>query len=242
MKRKRLIYDIETSPNIGFFWQPGYKLNIGYQNIIKERAIICISYKWEGKKVQHLTWDKNQSDEKMLKEFCKLLIEADESIAHNGDQFDLKWIRGRAIKFGIELPPDILTVDTLKLARSKFRFNSNRLDYLAQYLDVGGKIDTGGFGLWKDIVLNKDKNALKKMVKYCDNDVIILEKVWQKLKPYVPAKTSVAPNRIKCPECKGDCTISKSRVLASGAKQTQLQCKGCGKYHTIPTSIYEKSN
>ena len=63
MKRKRLFFDIETSPNIGFFWQAGYKKNIDYSNIIKERAIICICYKWEGEKeVGYLHWDAKQCD------------------------------------------------------------------------------------------------------------------------------------------------------------------------------------
>ena len=44
---KRLYLDIETSPNIGMFWESGYKKNISYDNIIKERAIICICYKWK---------------------------------------------------------------------------------------------------------------------------------------------------------------------------------------------------
>ena len=65
---------------------------------------------------------------------------------------------------------------TLKLSRSKFKFNSNKLDYIAKYLGMGEKIKTE-FGLWKDIVLNKDKDAMAKMVKYCQQDVRLLEKV-----------------------------------------------------------------
>ncbi len=238
---KRLFYDIETSPNIGFFWQPGYKLQIPFENIIKERAIICISYKFEGGTVQNLRWSKKQNDYGMLKKFIKILESSDEAIAHNGDQFDIKWIRGRAIKFGLQMSPDIVTVDTLKLARGKFRFNSNRLDYLAQYLGVGAKVATGGFGLWKAIVLHKDEKALNKMVKYCDNDVIILEEVYNQLKPYVPAKTSIAMDRKHCPECgKDSMIIHHNRVLASGAKKTTLRCKECGKFNTVPTSILKK--
>ena len=237
---KRLIYDIETSPNIGMFWKPGYDIHITYQDIIKERAIICISYKWEGKKVQHLVWNKKQDDKKLIKDFAKLLIEADESVAHNGDRFDIRWIRGRALKHGISLPPDLMTIDTVKLSRSLFYLNSHRLDYLAKYLGVGGKISTGGFQLWKDVLLNKSDKALKRMVKYCDNDVIILEKVYKKMKPYIKSKTAITDNRLKCAECAGAMYIVKNRILASGAKQTQLQCQKCGKYKTVPTSILKK--
>lgn len=44
---KRLFFDIETSPNIGYFWRTGYNLSITPDCIINERKIICISYKWE---------------------------------------------------------------------------------------------------------------------------------------------------------------------------------------------------
>ena len=78
-KRKRLYFDIETSPNIGFFWTAGFKLNISTESIIKERAIICICYKWEEDKVTHsLNWDSKQNDKKMLQEFIKVANEADE--------------------------------------------------------------------------------------------------------------------------------------------------------------------
>ena len=46
--RKRLFFDIETSFNIGWFWRAGYKQAITPEQIIHERKVICISYKWEG--------------------------------------------------------------------------------------------------------------------------------------------------------------------------------------------------
>jgi len=71
--RRRLFFDIETSPNIGLFWEAGYKKNIDYSNIVKERAIICICYKWEDdKEVEGLYWDSKQNDKKMLEKFKPL--------------------------------------------------------------------------------------------------------------------------------------------------------------------------
>jgi DNA polymerase elongation subunit (family B) len=94
MIRKRLFFDIESSFNIGIFWRSGYNLTIQPDDIIKERAIICVSWKWEGKdEVHHLQWDENQCDKKLLKAFIKQLNKADEIIAHNGDRFDIKWLR-----------------------------------------------------------------------------------------------------------------------------------------------------
>jgi DNA polymerase III epsilon subunit-like protein len=234
---KRLIFDIETSPNIGVFWEAGYKKNIPYENIIKERAIMCICYKWEGeKKVHGLFWDDNQDDKTMLEAFLKIANEADELIGHNGDKFDLAWIRTRCLFHGLSMFPKYTTVDTLKIARSKFRFNSNRLDYIAKYLGIGSKIKTT-FSLWRDILLDKSETAKKHMLKYCKGDVVILEKVFQELSKHIEAKQhyGVLYNQDKdtCPNCGGDNLIaSKLRTTAAGTLKRQYQCKGCHKYHT----------
>lgn len=237
MQRKRLYFDIEVSANIGFFWKPGYNLNIGYENIIKEAGIICICYKWEGdKKVHSLTWDKNQCDKKLLQEFIKVANTADELVGHNGDKFDLPWVRTRCLFHQIDLFPNYTTIDTLKLARNKFRFNSNRLNYIAQYLGIGKKIKTE-FDLWKDIVLNKSETALNKMVAYCKQDVKLLEEVHQKLKNHELSKTHygvvAGKNKVTCPEC-GSPSVYKqrTRVLASGNKRDEYRCNNCGKYHS----------
>ena len=154
-QRRRLFFDLESSPNIGLFWDAGYKKNIDYSNIIKERAIICICWKWEDdKEIQFAHWDKNQNDKSLLEKFIKIANEADELIGHNGDRFDLPWIRTRCLYHRIPVFPNYTTLDTLKNARSKFNFNSNKLDYIAKFLGVGEKIHTG-YDLWKNIVLNK---------------------------------------------------------------------------------------
>lgn len=235
-KRKRLYFDIETAPNIGFFWQSGFKLNIGPQNIIKERAIICICYKWEEDKETHaLSWDSKQCDKKMLSEFIKVLNTADEIVGHNGDKFDLAWVRTRCLYHKLDMFPTYTSIDTLKVARSKFKFNSNKLNYIATFLGIGQKIKTD-YDLWKDIVLKKDVKAMEKMIKYCKMDVVLLEKVHKALSNHIPAKTHYGVifggYKGSCPECGSDEIIKKDRrILASGTIKIVFRCKTCGKYH-----------
>ena len=244
IKRKRLIIDIETSPNVGFFWKSGYKLNIPYQNILHERAIICICCKWEGKKrIYSFTWDKKQNDKAMLKEALKLVNLADEVVAHNGDRFDIKWLRTRAIKHNLPMSPNIVTFDTLKESRSKFYFNSNRLDYLGQYLKLGKKMEHEGMDMWTKIVWYRDPVALKKMVAYCKQDVLLLEAFWKRLSPYLISKTSISEYTRDCRECGSSNTvINNRRMTAKGYKNVQMRCKDCGHYHTIAESRLEKRN
>ena len=236
-KRKRLYFDIEVSANIGLFWQSGYKISIGTENIIKERAVICICYKWEeSKDVYYLHWDKKQCDKKMLQEFIEVANEADELVGHNGDKFDLAWIRTRCLFHNIEMFPNYVTIDTLKVARSKFKFNSNRLDYIGKFLGLGQKIHTN-FDLWKDIMLNNDKKALEDMIDYCIQDVILLEKVHKALNNHIPSKThygvAFGGDRGSCPECGSDELIKYNRrIMASGLVKIQYKCKTCGKFHS----------
>jgi hypothetical protein len=236
-KRKRLYFDLESSPNIGFFWSAGYKLNISTESIIKERAIICICYKWEDEKeVYHLEWDSKQCDKKMLQKFVEVANTASELVGHNGDKFDLPWVRTRCLFHGIEMFPSYTTIDTLKVARSKFRFNSNKLNYIADYLGIGTKIKTE-YSLWKDIVLHKDKVAMAKMIKYCQKDVVLLEQVFNALKNHIEPKTHYGvifgQDRGTCPECgSDDLIISLRRTTSTGVKKIQYKCKTCFKIHS----------
>lgn len=185
--RKKLFFDIETSPNIVFSWRIGHKINITPDNIIDERAIICISYKWEGEsKVHSLSWNAGD-DKQMLVEFSKIIDSADEIVTQNGDKFDIKWLRARCIYHGIPISSKFNSIDTLKMAKAGFNFNSNKLDYMGSFLGVGEKLKTG-YDLWKRIVLNDDPDAMKEMIKYCEEDVRLLERVYNKLQPYCPVK------------------------------------------------------
>lgn len=236
-RRRRLFFDIETSPNIGLFWEAGWKKTISVENIIKERAIICICYKWEDEKeVYSLNWDSKQSDKKMLSQFIEVANLSDEMVGHNGDKFDLAWIRTRCLFNGIKMFPKYTTIDTLKISRSKFKFNSNRLDYIAKFLGMKGKIKTE-FSLWKNIVLNNDKVAMASMIKYCKGDVSILEKVFKHLRGHMDPKTHYGvifnQDRGSCPECGcEDLEIIRRRTTATGLKKIQYQCKSCGHYNS----------
>lgn len=178
---KVLIYDIETSYNIGKFWRAGYNLNINPGDIIHERAIICISYKWLGEdQVYSLTWDKNQCDKFLLEQFIPILDEADMIVAHNGDRYDLKFIKTRALKHNLKMLINYKQFDTLKVAKSKFMFNSNKLDYISKFLGAEGKISTE-MKLWDDIILRKCPKAMIEMLTYCEEDVRQLEIVYNAL-------------------------------------------------------------
>jgi hypothetical protein len=246
-KVKRLIWDIEVSPNVGLFWRPGFKVSINPDAIVDERKIICIGYKWQGERKTHvLRWDGSRNDKAMLKAFLYVLEEADEAIAHFGDSFDLPWIRGRCLIHGLEPLPLVKTVDTKAWASKYFYFNSNKLDYLGSVLGFGHKHDTD-FQMWKDITLNTERAPaqLNRMCNYCARDVELLEKVYDKLQTSVSSKTHAGVfaghDRWSCPRCASESVKSNKRVVTpAGMIRHQMRCNKCHGYYQIPNFIHER--
>jgi hypothetical protein len=240
---KRLFFDIETSPNIVYSWRIGYNLTLTPDNIIDERKIICISYKWEDSdKIYSLKWDKNQCDKQMLIDFIEQANQADELIAHNGDRFDIKWIRTRCIFHRIPMFPQYKTLDTLKKAKNGFNFNSNKLDYIAQFLGVGAKVKHSGFDMWKKVMKN-DPEAMDEMVNYCEGDIIVLEDVYFTMQNYIKTNThnGVINNNLKysCPNCGSEHSeLLKNNVTAMGTIKRLMECNDCDYNFEISNSSY----
>ena len=245
IKPKRLFYDIETSYNIVKSWRVGYNLSLQPEDIIKERAIITIAYKWEGEDdVTVLSWDKGD-DKKIIEEFVKIMAEADELVGHNVDRFDTKFVMGRALKHGISVLPKYQSTDTLKLARKHFMLNSNKLDYIAQYLGLGHKVRHRGMSMWDDIILNNCPKALEEMIEYNIHDVVLTEQVYKKLSEYSLPKVNHASKQTgdkhTCPQCGStDATLQKTYVAPSGTKTRLMSCNSCSTNFTINNTNYEK--
>jgi len=239
---RRLFLDIETSPNVGYFWQSGYDLKIPYHNIKTERGIICICFKWaDESKVKSLTWEKG-NDKSMLKALAPVLADADEVVTHNGDRFDLPHIRTRALFHNVRINDGFASCDTLKVARHKYKFNSNRLDYLGRFLGLGTKINNPP-DLW-DRVMQGEKKALADMVTYCKQDVLLLEAVHGKLMEFARAKTHVGVcaggDRLSCPHCGSvNAKLDKTRTSSVGTITRQMECKGCRRFYTVADGVYQ---
>jgi uncharacterized protein YprB with RNaseH-like and TPR domain len=240
---KRLFFDIETSyylvPTFQF-----WKVNINTDNIIRDKKIICICYKWQYEdKVHRLVWDKNQDDTKLIKDFIQVIKQADEIVAHNGDKFDMKELRTRAILTDNLMFPVYRTLDTLKKTRQYFRFPSNKLDYLGKALNLGRKLDHEGMQMWIDICEHKSKEALDKMVDYCEQDVILLEDVYHAISPYIYHNTNFAVlkggHKWHCPECASEnVQLSHTDATAMGVIRRHMKCNDCRKFFKISNRTY----
>lgn len=243
MAFKRLFFDIETSYCQGWFWQPSFKTSITYDQVFKHSAIICICYKWQGSdKIYSLKWNKGDDKEMCLK-FAEILEDSDEVVGHNGDRFDIPKFRTRLLLHGIESMQEIKSIDTLKIARQKFKFKSNRLDNIGKELGFGGKKETKGIELWHEIIQKNSKKAMAEMIEYCKRDVELLEKVFLKLEGFSKHKTHVGvfvgEDICSCPFCASEQTyFVQRRVSSNGIVKVQMKCTKCIKYFMVSLKAY----
>lgn len=244
--RRRLFFDIETTPIPVWVWGLHDKANahISHKNIIPgfPYGIICISWKWAGTKVvKSLAWDGRQNDKKMLQEFIPVLDGADEIVFQGGNRFDIPWVRGRAIYHRLPMRPRYITNDTLTKSRQKFWFPSYRLDWMGNYLLGDNKLPTS-MGLWTAIVENRCQTSLNKMVRYCKQDVRLLEGVFDVMAPYIEPVSSIAGDISCCPECGSARTVARKEYrTAAGHDRVHFVCQDCKHPHTVAKSRYDKA-
>jgi DNA polymerase elongation subunit (family B) len=230
-----LFYDIETAPLLGFFWQ----LNQDWINpemVEQDWFMFCWSAKWSDgtqvlSKVLTSKEAKAQDDRRIVESLAELIRKADIIVAHNGNAFDVKKLNSRLVYHGLEPLGQTQMIDTLTIARGTFKFTSNKLDYLAKFLGLPGKLPTG-FALWRDCY-HGSKAALEQMVAYNRNDVLVLERVFHKLMPH--AKTlprlvdAVEYHQDVCPTC-GSRNHRKDGLYRTKASTFQrFRCDGCGR-------------
>lgn len=85
----------------------------------------------------------HDSETKMLNDLWALLDRADMVIGWNSKGFDIKHIQTEFDKAGLGPPSSYRQTDLLLLARRLFKYDSNKLDYVAQAKKLGKKLDYG---------------------------------------------------------------------------------------------------
>lgn len=192
---KILLLDIETAPMEVYVWGLGGNDYISPTNIIKDWFVLSWSAKWLfSPNVTSLVVTPeeavNRDDSRIIAVLWELLNEADITITHNGNKFDLPKINTRFLLHGFPPPSQYRTIDTLLVARRVFRFSSNKLDYLNKSLGLNLKDDMK-FSDWVSCV-HGNKKSLEKMQKYNAGDVLNLEELYVVLRPWIDNHPNIA--------------------------------------------------
>ena len=235
---KILFLDIETTPNLAYVWGL-FKQNVSINQIEKSTEMLCFGARWYGEKKVTFKSVHHDGKQAMLEEVHRLLDEADVLVGWNSKGFDSKHLKRELLQAGMKPPSPYKEMDLMLTVKSQFRFPSNKLDYVAQTLGVGAKVQHSGFELWTRCIAG-EKKAWTEMKKYQIQDVNLLIDLYDILKPWIPNH----PNTALHDGLEQGCVVCASNNLqrrgvartVSGTYQ-RFQCQSCGKWQRGPISI-----
>ncbi len=245
MKKKPVIlfWDLETSLIVATTFSL-YPDRLPHDGIIQDWFIVSGAWKKQGEKkvtavsINDFKQAAPDDDYGVVKKLREVLDNVDILVHHNGDRFDMKKFTARLIYHNLPPLPKFQTIDTLKEIKKVAAFTSNRLDYLGHHLIGQGKSHTSP-NLWMR-VLRGDKEAVNEMVKYNKVDVVRLEQVYDRIRPYIKNHPHIGAlkgedKNHSCKAC-GSTELKKNgtRLTAAGIKRQEWQCTSCGSYSSYP--------
>lgn len=223
---KILILDVEWRPTKAWVWQP-WKENILPEKIIEHGGLLCVGVKWLGEKTCYLYSEWEHGHKGMLEAVHEMMSEADAIVTYNGDKYDLPKLQGEFLLNGFPPPPPPTSIDVLKAVK-KFGLFMNRLAFVGPFLGVGGKLAHEGMSLWTKVIAG-DTKAQARMAKYCVQDVVLLEKLYKKVKPYIRNHPQL---KAGCPNCGSDKLQSRGYTRSRLFKTQRIHCQSCGAWST----------
>lgn len=249
---KVLLLDIETLPIEAYVWDL-WDQNISLDMIKEDWSILSFSAKWLGAPESEIMYydtrneDNIRDDRKLCEIIHGLLDECDITITQNGVRFDIPKLNARFIKHGMKPPSSFRNIDTMRIAKYKFKFTSNKLAYLTDLLcEKYKKLDHSefaGFKLWSEC-LKRNPKAFASMEKYNKYDVLSLEEAYNKLAAWDKTIRFSAFNE----DTEERCTCGSTDIRLNGFIHTNTAmyerhtCQNCGKEYRGAKNIMTKAN
>lgn len=234
---KILLVDIETLyMEIRGVWNLKTEY-IQPDRVVKDWSILCYAGKWLFEpdifgEVVTAREAISRKESSILGGLWTLLDQADIVVTHNGNNFDIKRLNTKFIENGYPPPSPYISVDTLKVARDKFDFTSNKLDELGKkLLGLDGKKHMT-IEDW-DQCAEGNTDALVKMLDYCKNDVApLLEDLYLRFLPWISNHPNLNLYTIKddivCPKCEGSDLTWNTKYTTPQGLWKGFRCNSCG--------------
>lgn len=239
---KILTLDIESAPNLAHVWQLWGQQHVGLNQLMEASHLLCAAYKWYGEDETSFVVGDEYAEYRpegagFTSHLWKAVSEADAIVTYNGKKYDMPKLNSAFIEAGFDVPAPYAQIDLYQVVRKVFGWPSNKLDFVAQRLLGEGKKEHEGHDLWVKCMAG-DPEAWAIMQAYNEQDVRITERLYDKLKPWIPNHPNVLlytddPSGIACTYC-GSLDYQKRgpRQLATGIYQ-QYRCNDCGAWFRL---------
>ena len=122
---------------------------------------------------------KRSDDREIAAEVFKVLDTCHIAYAHNGERFDIKWLRTVALKYDLRMPR-LKLIDPCQIAWKRYLLGRNSLAAVADYLglsDKGKEKMHLSPDVWRAALMDDDKEAWELLKARCASDVDILNEI-----------------------------------------------------------------
>ena len=172
---KQVVFDLETwglDRGWGVTMVASFLIH-GGQNGPEKKTLLLRDYP---------SWQKGirSNDKDMVKDIFEILKPCHIAYAHNGERFDIRWLRSVALKYNLEMPK-LKLVDPCAIAWRKYRLGRNSLEALADFLELGK--DKGKEKMhvspdtWRGALMDDDDECWRILGERCESDVDLLNEV-----------------------------------------------------------------
>ena len=201
---------------------------------------ICAAWKWYDREGVEFAaeWQVGGYDG-FMRAVWDVFNEADLIIGHNADRFDARHLMGGWAEMGLPAPSPYKVIDTLKIARGTFAYESNTLDALNKRLGIDAKTDKYDSRVAKAAVAG-DKEAQDRIRFYNMGDIAASEALFDRLRPYarnIPHLGMWSDDEMACPSCGSTMTATGKTVHANVQRYEHLHCPNCGAHARGTTTL-----
>jgi predicted RNA-binding Zn-ribbon protein involved in translation (DUF1610 family) len=229
-RMKILNIDIETRPALAYIWDLKTRY-VQPEMLVEPKRMLCFAAKWvdDDEVVFASEWGTGQYGMRTI--LRDLLHDADAVLHYNGIRFDLPHIRTALVQGGLCPPSPFRQIDLYRTVSSKFALMSNRLDEVAKAFGLTRKLETGGFQLWRDVMVG-DVTAQRKMMDYNIGDLTPNEELYKLIRPWIESHPSVAAltGEHECPVCGSTDLRREGWYHTQVSRYQRYQCRACGKW------------
>lgn len=227
-KPKILIWDIESTALNSTF---GTVLCIGWKFLDEDEVYIPTIL---DAKSSHL-----KDDSILVDQFVEAFDKADIHVTWYGERFDLPMINSKLIKYGRNPLPNKPHLDLWKTARKHFKLHSNRLAVWGEYLGCENQKTPITHDDWLHAALG-DEGAMEQVVDHCFYDVLVLEEVFDKMRPWIKEEPAhqlfTGGEPMSCPSCGSTHLQKRGFHVARTRKYQRWACQECGKWSRSRTA------
>jgi hypothetical protein len=237
---KTLFFDLENIARPEHIFHPGKRSRFGGRpnGFCADLAYILVfGYRWLDDFKSHSIETPSRifkkdpiGDHHILEQIAEVMNQADQIVTWYGSGHDYPFLISRLTQAGIKLDPNIRHIDLMKVASKHLRLSSNSLNNVAKFL--GTEIKDVSHHEWWPQCWSGNIEALKKMAKYCRQDVDVLYQVWEKMIDLAPlhAKHLYKPLEMgaECPKCELGKLVGNGHRVTLTRTYKRLRCDGCG--------------